>query len=65
MAPKPKDHVRPSLVLSDIYCAKIGRECLELFEMVDRAAGRAVDMQSQRELAVSAERLAKLAEMFS
>lgn len=61
---RPKKVERPLIVLSNAYITRVGRECMELWEMVDRASGKAVDPISQRDLAVVAERLAKLGEMF-
>lgn len=61
---RPKKRIRPQIAFTQAYISKIGSECGALHEIVDRAAGRAVDEITRRELAIAAERLAKMQEMF-
>ena len=60
---RPRKRIRPLVCLSEVYVARVGAECQESFQFVSDAAGRAVSPADQRELAIVAERLAKLAEM--
>jgi hypothetical protein len=61
---RPPKRVRPPIELSEAYVSKVGRECQQMWEVVDKAAGRAVDESTRRELALVAERLAQMAVMF-
>lgn len=61
---RPKNRVRPNIVLTQAYISKIGSQCGQLHEVVDKAAGRAVDEITRRELAIAAETLAKMRDMF-
>lgn len=61
---EPGTEVLPLIVLSKVYTSRIGNECLELFEIIDKAASRSVDYETRRELAVVAQRLARMGEMF-
>ncbi len=61
---RPKDRVRPEIRLSTAYVSRIGADCGEMFEMVERASAQAVNPLTARELSLVAEKLAQMQRLF-
>ncbi len=61
---RPRSKTRPDIRLSTAYVSKIGAECGSMAEIVAAAAGRSVRDAEQRELAIIAERLMQMKELF-
>lgn len=61
---RPRNKVRPDVRLSTAYVSRIGADCGEMALVVSAAAGRAIRDAEQRELAIVAERLMQMRELF-
>lgn len=61
---RPKNKARPDIRLSTAYVSRIGADCGEMADIVQRAAARAVSDHEARELALVGERLMQMKELF-
>lgn len=61
---RPRNKLRPEIRLTAAYVSKIGAQCGDMAEALQRVAGHMITDAEARELALISERLMQIKEMF-